>query len=121
MKLHTSMSFHATALRRSFPTVFLLALIAAPTAFGQATNAKGELISPIKFVNQDAITTSFVSAPNVGGSLSGSPSDNNQWLKVEFHYGTTPVLKTNYLDSVEFRVWIEGLDLFGKNAPVPVK
>jgi len=117
------MSFRVTALRRSYPVIFLLALIAAPAAYGQLTDAKGQLISPIAFVNQEAVTTSFVQAPNLAGTLGGvgSGSGNNQWLKVEFHYGTTAALTTPYLDSVEFKVWIEGLDLLAKNAPVPGK
>jgi len=103
-------------LRRSCPVLFLLALIAAQPAFGQAKD------SPIAFVNQEAITTSFIIAPTVGGigGTSGVGA-NNQWLKVEFHFGTTAALKTPYLDAVEFKVWIEGLDLFAKNAPVPGK
>jgi hypothetical protein len=121
LKLHTSMSFRATALRRSYPVVFLLGLIAAPAAFGQAQN------SPIAFANQGAITTSFVATPNVGGTAGPNSGDNNQWLKVEFHYGTTalvkapPGLTTAYMDAVEFKVWIEGLDLLAPDAPVKGK
>jgi len=94
-------------LRRSCLPVFFLGLIAAPAAFGQAKN------SPIAFVNQEAITTSFVATPvfNSTGSAPPSPSEALQWLKVEFHYGTTLALKTPYVDAVEFKVWIEGRDL----------
>ena len=109
------MSFRATALKRSFFGLFLVALIAAPKAFGQAKD------SPVAFVNEDAITTSFVTAPNVGGTSGTAATGNNQWLKVEFHYGTTAMLTANYLDAVEFKVWIEGLDLLAKNAPIPGK
>jgi hypothetical protein len=105
------MSFHAKVLRRSHLVVFLLSLSVAPAAFGQAAN------SPIAFANEEAITTSFVTAPNMGGtSDSGGSSDANQGLKVEFHYGTTAALTTKYLDSVEFKVWIEGRDMLATNS-----
>jgi hypothetical protein len=115
LKLHTSMSFHAMLLRRRSLVVLFLALAAAPEVFGQAAN------SPIAFANQDAITTSFVTAPNLASSSGAAPGGNTNWLKVEFHYGTTAALTTPFLDSVEFKIWIEGLDLLAKNAPVPGK
>jgi hypothetical protein len=101
--------------RRRYLAVFLIGLIAAPAAFGQAPT------SPIAFANGDGITTSFVQAANLAGTAGGTASENNQWLKVEFHYGTTPTLKTNYVDAVEFKVWIEGLDLLAPDAPVKGK
>jgi hypothetical protein len=97
-------------LRRSCPALFLLALIAAPAAYGQAAN------SPVAFVNQEAITTSFVPTPSVGSATATGSGENNQWLKVEFHYGTTDKLTTKFLDSIEFKVWIEGLDPLAKNS-----
>jgi len=104
------------SLRRSFLSLVLLAFIAAPAAYGQAKD------SPIAFSNLEPITATLVTAPNLGGSSLGSAAgDNPQWLKVEFHFGTTSALTTKYLDSVEFKVWIEGLDLLAKNAPVPGK
>jgi hypothetical protein len=109
------MSFRATILKRSHAAAVLLALIAAPAAYGQAAN------SPIAFVNEEPITTSFVQAPNLAGTSGAAPGGNTQWLKVEFHYGTTTVLTAPFLDSVEFKVWIEGLDLLAKGAPVPGK
>jgi hypothetical protein len=113
------MSFRATLFRRSWLAVLLLVLAALSTAHGQLTNAKGQVISPIAFANQDAITTSFVSAPNLGSDSSSSSSDTGQWLKVEFHYGTTAQVTKDYpfVDSIEFRVWIEARDMF---APHPV-
>ncbi|MCE0482669.1 MAG: hypothetical protein LV479_00340 [Methylacidiphilales bacterium] len=73
--------------------------------FGQAAN------SPVVFANQDAVTTTFVHAPNYGGTNgNGGGGDNNQWLKVEFHYSVTPATG-DYQDAVEFKVWIEGRDL----------
>jgi len=91
---------------------FLLGLIAAPAAFGQLKD------SPIKFVDRDAIITSFVAAPNLntGDTPSSVPGEASQWLKVEFHYGTTSALKTPFLDTVEFRVWVEGLDPLATNS-----
>lgn len=106
LKLHTSMSFHATVLKRSFPVVVLLGLIASPAAFGQAKD------SPVVFVNREAITASFVTAPslNAGDAPPPPAGGGNQWLKVEFHYGITPA-KGDFQDAVEFKVWIEGRDL----------
>ena len=40
---------------------------------------------------------------------------------MEFHYGTTQSLTTKYVDAVEFKVWIEGLDLLATDAPVAGK
>jgi len=107
------MSFRATLLRRRHLALFLLALIAAPAAYGQAKD------SPVAFANLQAITTTFVTMPNLVGTA--GTSGNTQWLKVEFHYGTTDALKAPFLDSVEFKIWIEGIDLLAKNAPVPGK
>jgi hypothetical protein len=107
------MSFRATLLKRSCSALFLLGLITAPWAHGQATN------SPVAFVNQEAITTTFVPTPNLGSANDSgggaSASANSQWLKVEFHYGTTAALLTPFLDSVQFKVWIEGLDPLADN------
>jgi hypothetical protein len=103
-------------LKRSHAVLFLLALMAAQPALGQAKNANGQLISPIAFVNEEAITTTFIAAPSVGGIGGSSVGDNNQWLKVEFHYGTTAVLTTPFLDSAEFKVWIEGRDMLVTNS-----
>lgn len=110
MKLHTSMSFRATTLKRSLWLVLLLGLIASP-AFAQAPN------SPIAFANQDAITVTYVSSPNVAVEGSSySPNQDAKWLKVEFHYAVQPV-KGDYLDAIEFKIWVEGRDLFAPDAP----
>lgn len=97
---------------RRYWVVFFLGLIAGPAAFGQAAN------SPIAFVNREAITTTFVSAPFLGTNGNQSASRGANWLQVEFHYGTTAALTTPFLDEVEFKVWIEGLDLQATDAPV---
>ncbi len=75
--------------------------------------------SPVMFVNQNAIVTSFVQTTNLGGG-SGSSSDNNQWLKIEFHYSVNPAVG-DYLNEVQFKVWVEGLDLLAPDAPIPGK
>jgi hypothetical protein len=107
LKLHTSMSFRATASRRSCFLILFLGLAVSPL-FSQIPN------SPITFA-QSAITTTFVSAPNFGGT-GGRSDDSTQWLKVEFHYGVTPPAPLKFVDSVEFRVWIEGRDLYAPEA-----
>ena len=89
-------------LRRQGLVVLFLTLITAPVAFCQLPT------SPIQFAKQDGITTTPIAAPNVGGT--GGSTGGPNWLKVEFHYSTTPNLKTKYLDSVQFKIWIEGLD-----------
>jgi len=100
------MSFRVTTLRRSILLVLLLGAAALPVA-AQIPNA------PIVFA-QSAITTSFVSAPNMGGSGGGSGS--TQWLKVEVHYAAIPLPPEKFVDSAEFRIWIEGRDLFAPEA-----
>jgi hypothetical protein len=109
------MSFRATTLRRRVLLVILLGLTAGPHAFGQAKT------SPVAFANQDAIVTSFVTMPQVGGGgdLSTAAGDTDQWLKVEFHYGATALVTTPYIDSVQFKVWIEGLDSLAPNPAQP--
>jgi len=92
--------------------------MAAPAAFGQVQN------SPIAFVNREAITVSFVPSPSVGIPTGvGGPPTVNSWLKVEFHYGTTSAVTKDYpyVDAIEFKVWIEGLDLFAPNPAFPGK
>jgi hypothetical protein len=113
LKLHTSMSFRATALWQSHLALLLIALFAAPAAFGQAKN------SPVVFVNEGAVTTSFVNAISLGGSGSPppAPGEAGQWLKVEFHYGIAPLVG-KFQDEVQFKVWIEGLD---PDAPNPTQ
>ena len=76
--------------------------------------------SPVVFANQDAITTSFVQAMNLGGGGQSSSGGDTKWLKVEFHFAVTPTVG-DYLNEVQFKVWIEGLDLLATDAPVPGK
>ena len=107
------MSFRATALWRHHLVVALVGLISGP-AMAQVAN------SPVVFVNQNAIVTSFLPTNNFGGSDRSNTGGNNQWMKVEFHYGVTPAVG-DYLNEVQFKVWIEGLDLLAPDAPVPGK
>ena len=109
MKLEPSMRFHPTALKR----YLLLPLLVAATlthTWGQAPD------SPIVFQGPSAITTTLVDPPSVGRSENGGSTDSTQWLKVEFHYTVKPKAPLPYLDSVEFRVWIEGRDLYAPEA-----
>jgi hypothetical protein len=104
------MSFHATELKQWCLIPFLLGS-ASISAFSQApASAAG-----VTFASPEAITATFVDPPSMGNT-SSSPSGDNKWLKVEFRYGVTPG-KGDYLDSVEFKVWIEGRDLYAPNAP----
>jgi hypothetical protein len=98
--------------------MFLVALVGKPTVFGQLKD------SPIAFVNRDAITVTFVTAPNLPGSSSDSSatatsSDVQQWMQVEFHYGSTAAMTSRYLDAVTFKIWIEGLDADAPNPGQP--
>lgn len=72
--------------------------------------------SPVVFANVDAITTTRVEAPVViGGGGGGGSSEDSQWLKVEFRYSVTKDAGP-FLDSVQFKIWIEGLDLLDPQA-----
>ncbi len=108
LKLDTSMSFHATKLKQCSLLLLLLSIATSPL-FAQAAD------SPIVFASQGGVVASFVDAPAIGSGASTGGSDS-KWLKVEFHYGVTP-LKADYVDSVEFKVWIEGRDLLAPDAP----
>jgi len=72
----------------------------------------------IQFVNEQAITTTFVPAPSLN-STSGSAGDVGNWMKVEFHYGVNPEHPDKYpwVNSAQFKVWIEGRDLYDPKAP----
>jgi hypothetical protein len=87
-----------------------MSLGAASMAFGQAAN------SPVMFANQDAVTTAFVTAPNLAGTAGTASSASSNWLKIEVHFATTDKLLTPFLDSLDVKVWIEGLDPQAKNA-----
>ena len=107
LKLHTSMSFRATTLKRSHLLTLLLGLVSLPV-WGQAAD------SPVTFANVGAITATLVDTPSVsmsnGNSSSPRSGSDAQWLKVEFRFDVTPAAGS-FLDAVEFKIWIEGIDL----------
>jgi hypothetical protein len=112
MKLERSMRFHLTTLKRSFLGILLTAF-SLGHGWGQAAN------SPVVFQSSNAITTTMVEVPSVGGrdDNSGSSNANTKWLKIEFHYSVTPKTTVPFLDSIEFRIWVEGRDLYDPAAP----
>jgi len=111
MKLEPFMQFKATELKRSlFLSLLLLASAAPGCLWAQAPN------SPIIFQGPSAITSTLVDPPQVGRTDGSSSSDNTQWLKVEWHYQVEPKAPLPYVDAVEFRVWVEGRDLYAPEA-----
>jgi hypothetical protein len=98
--------------------IFVLALLVAAGSSGQAQDAGTPAPRIIDFSNEDGITTSFVQPQNIGSTEGGSGGSGTeqQWLKVEFHYSVNPD-KTPFVDAAEFKVWIEGRDLYAANAP----
>jgi len=111
MKLEPSMRFHPTALKR----YLLLPLLVAATltrTWGQAAD------SPIVFQGPEAVTATLIDPPTagLGRSEGSSNTENSQWLKVEFHYAVKPKPPLPFVESVEFRVWIEGRDLYAPEA-----
>lgn len=99
------MSFRATTFRQSLFVVLVLGLFATKAAFGQAAT------SPIAFVDQGAITTSFVAAPNAAPNGIVTSDESAEWFKIEYHYGTTANLTAPYVDAIQFKIWIEGRDM----------
>jgi hypothetical protein len=104
------MAFHSTAFKRLFFLTVLTGVFLS-RSWGQAVD------SPVRFVAPEAITTTLVDAPSLGGGGGGGNSSDQpkQWLKVEYHYEIKPA-QTPYVDAVEFRVWIEGRDLYDLKA-----
>lgn len=111
MKLDTSMSFRAMALKRHFLGLFLLGMVSIP-----AWSQNPAPDRPVLFNDQYGIVTSFDVAPVVYSASSTVPNNgniDNKWLKVELHYSvTTKPNEPTFLPSVTFKVWIEGRDLF---------
>ena len=100
-------------LKRS-SAILLLALITLPQV-----HAAGPT-SPIVFNDRDGITETLVPPPNVGSTGSGSTSNPDQWMKIEFHYAVVPQTAVPYVDAAEFKVWVEARDLYAPNAPAEV-
>jgi hypothetical protein len=105
------MSFHATKLKQRFLIPFLLG-IASISAFPQASAP----VPGVTFASPGAITATFVDPPLLGNNTSSGSGGDTKWLKIEFRYSVTPT-KGDYLDNVEFKIWIEGRDLLASNAP----
>jgi hypothetical protein len=105
------MAFHPTAFRR-LVTLVLLAGAMSIRSWGQAAD------SPIKFLAPEAITTTLVDAPSVGGS-SAPLGEGVQWLKIEYHYQIDPKGTTPFVDSIQFNITVEARDLYAKNATTP--
>jgi hypothetical protein len=100
-------------LKRSFLAVILTVISLGHTG-AQEQDANGKVISPIVFANVAAITCTLVDVPAIGRSDTGG--DAAQWLKVEFRYAVAPKDPLPFLDSVEFRIWLEGRDLYDPTA-----
>jgi len=126
------MSFHATELKRRCLIAFFLCVAVFPTFAQSATEgsdapaapaaSSGPVAAtefPITFASPGGITTTLVAAPTLGPSSSsgGGGGGDNKWLKVEFHYSVTPSKGAEFVDSAEFKVWIEARDLYAPNAP----
>jgi len=73
----------------------------------------------IQFFNEESVTTTLVAAPAVGSTSGGSSTDNSNWLKVEWHYGINPAdpKKFPWIDSVQFKVYVEARDLYSSAVP----
>ena len=117
MKLEPSMRFHPTALKRSLLLILLVGSALTRT-WGQATDANGNVVAPIVFQGPEAVTATLIDPPTagLGRSEGSSNTENSQWLKVEFHYAVKPKPPLPFVESVEFRVWIEGRDLYAPEA-----
>lgn len=115
MKLEPTMRFHLTTLKRSFlAALFILGSLG--DGWAQTTDANGNITSPVVFQAPDAITATLVDLPPGTRGDNSSSGSNLQWLKVEFHYSVDPKGGVPFLDSVEFRIWIEGRDLYDASA-----
>jgi hypothetical protein len=112
MKLEPFMQLSAIGLKRYLLLPFLVLLSAAAGHVrAQAPN------SPIVFQAPEAITVALVNAPQVGSTEGGGGgSDRAQWLRVEWHYAVSPKGAVPFVDAIEFRVWVEGRDLYATEA-----
>jgi len=75
----------------------------------------------IQFFNEESVTTTLVPAPVVGSTSGGTSTDNANWLKVEWHYSVNPPDPKKYpwIDSVQFKVYVEARDLYAPPATIP--
>jgi hypothetical protein len=113
LKLEPFMQFKAMELKRHLlvPVLLLLPAAAGPV-WAQAAN------SPIVFQSPAAITCALVDAPQLGETASGGGggTERGQWLRVEWHYTIAPKTPVPFVDAIEFRVWVEGRDLYATEA-----
>lgn len=79
-------------------------------SWGQAVD------SPVKFVNQNAITVTMVDPPSVGQSNTPR-GEAGQWLKIDFQYSVAPQGPKPFLDTVTFNITVEGRDLYAPDSP----
>jgi hypothetical protein len=111
IKLEPFMELNAMELKRyGLLTFVLLVTGAGGRLFAQAAN------SPIIFPNSGAITTTLVDVSEVGKQEGGGRNENAKWLRVEWHYQVVPKGPSPVVDAVEFRVSVEGRDLYAKEA-----
>ena len=66
--------------------------------------------SPVVFDSKDGVTASLVQAVPYGPSDASAGSGDQKWLRVELHYTVVPKAG-DFLDAVQFKIWIEGRDL----------
>jgi hypothetical protein len=110
IKLEPFMEFNAMEMRRYVLLTFLmLATATGGRLFAQAAD------SPIIFQAPGAITTTLVDPPTLGQS-EGRGNDNSKWLRVEWRYQVVPKGAAPVVDAVEFRVSVEGRDLYAPEA-----
>jgi hypothetical protein len=90
-------------------------LAMAPVAQEETGNAAQRVIN---FDNSNGVSTEFIPPTALGESNPGSNEQTN-WLKVELHYSVNPEHPDKYpwVDSVEFKIWIEGRDAYAPNPP----
>jgi len=133
-KLDTTMSFRAMGLKRSLGVIGMVtvagvvtvtAQMAKPPVAAMAAARLGQDYAPaqqqrvIEFFNQGSVTTMLVAPPALGSTGGGSTAGGTDWLKVEWHYSVNPAdpKKLPWIDEVQFKVYVEGRDLYAANAP----
>jgi len=99
-------------LKRTVAALSLLAFAVMPL-FAQSTPLR-----VIQFLDRGGMEVSLVNAPNIGGTSGGGGGNGGgQWLKIELHYSVNPAGTVPYVDAVEFKVVVEGRDMYAADAP----
>ena len=111
--LVTGVGFVTAAAQMAMPPVAALAAARIGQDYAQSQ------ARVIQFFNEESVTSTFVSAPAVGSTSGGSSTEGTNWLKVEWHYGVNPPdpKKNPWIDSVQFKVWVEARDLYSSTVP----